>query len=170
MSDDPADSRQLSELVRHCDDMHPDVPRLTVAEFLAHSVHEPWLIVDCRPLRERLVSVLPGSVSLLQFRFQRARRKGKQLLVYRSMTSYQGASKLCVRVCKPGQVPPDAICDPQGAPVPFQPQPAAAPAPQQQPAAAPVAAEPAAAPAQAPQPVQAPQQQPPAQDQPPWTG
>ena len=113
---------------------------------------------------------------------------GKQMQVYRSATTFQGASKLCVRVCGPGQVPPDPICDPQGAPVLYQPpaatvapQPPAQPVQQTQAPAAPAQSaqqqpvaplQPAAAPVQAPQqPVAAPQpaQQQPAQpDQAPW--
>ena len=73
MSDDSPHPRE---------DWRPDVPCLTVAEFLERSAREPWMIVDCRRRNERLVSVLPGSVSLSQFRFQRARRKGRPLLLY----------------------------------------------------------------------------------------
>ena len=93
---------------------------------------------------------------------------GKQLQVYRSTTNFQGANKLCVRVCGAQQVPPDPICDPQGAPVLYQP-PAAAVAPVQQVApAAPVQQQPpVVAPVAAP--VQEPPQQPPTQE-PPWGG
>ncbi|MCE9552869.1 MAG: hypothetical protein K8T91_05775 [Planctomycetes bacterium] len=45
---------------------------------------------------------------------------GKPLVVYRSMTSYQGQSMPCVRVCGPQQVPPDLICDQRGNPVVYQ--------------------------------------------------
>jgi hypothetical protein len=65
--------------------------------------------------------------------------QGKQLLVYRSSTSYQGQAKLCVRVCGPNQTPPDPICDSNGAPVLYQPVAAAQPAPQPPVASQPVA-------------------------------
>lgn len=46
----------------------------------------------------------------------------QKLLVYRSTTSYGGKPMLCVRVCGPQAAPPEAICDPQGGAVFYQPQ------------------------------------------------
>jgi len=46
---------------------------------------------------------------------------GRQLLVYRSTTSFQGESRLCVRLCGPQQPPPDPPCDLHGNLVPYQP-------------------------------------------------
>ena len=87
--------------------------------------------------------------------------RGRQLLVYRSMTTFSGQAMLCVRCCGPSQAPPDPICDAQSNVVPYsqaigQPPQQAAPPQQQQPATP----RPAAAP---PQPAQ-----PPAAS--PWTG
>jgi len=82
---------------------------------------------------------------------------GRQLLLYRSATDFQGQRTLCVRIGGPQQAPAEAICDALGNAVLYQPQAAAAPAaaaPQQ--AAAPVAAVPVAAVPQAAAPVQAP--------------
>lgn len=45
---------------------------------------------------------------------------GKPVMIYRSMTSYQGQSMPCVRVCGPQQGPPDLICDQHGNPVVYQ--------------------------------------------------
>jgi len=94
---------------------------------------------------------------------------GKQLLVYRSSTTFSGQPKLCVRICGAQQTPPDPICDQQGNAVAFQPQ-AVAPAPVPQAAPQPIAVPQAAAPLQAPvaQPQQAsPWQGAPAQPQQP---
>jgi len=116
--------------------------------------------------------------------------RGRQLQVYRSTTSYSGKVLQCIRVCGPGQVTPEAVCDVTGAVVhpnamapaaPIQ-QPAAVPAPaapmaaqQQQPSVAvPAPAAPVAVqqqPAAAPAPVQAQPVAAPAQQQPaaaPW--
>ncbi len=96
---------------------------------------------------------------------------GKQLQVYRSVTTFGSETRLCVRVCGPHQVPPDPICDPQGGPVMYQPPaPLAAPQPRQ-PVASPAAQQPVAVPSpqQPVQPVAQQQPQPPAQD-PPWGG
>jgi|GEM_PF-4055970 len=96
---------------------------------------------------------------------------GKQLQVYRSTTTYGGKVMQCIRVCGPGQVTPEAVCDTQGAVVhpnaiartaPAQ-QPVAAPVQQQ---AAPVQQQPVATPIQ--QPVEAPQPQQPVAAQTPW--
>lgn len=99
---------------------------------------------------------------------------GKQLVIYRSMTSFQGAQTLCIRLCTPHDFPyqepgsqvPETVFDAQGMPVAVQPlQPAAQHAPaQQQPAQASVATAIPQAPAS---PVQA-QQAAPAPVQPPW--
>ena len=71
---------------------------------------------------------------------------GRPLLVYRSTTTFQGTSRLCVRVCGPQQAPPDPICDQQGNAVPYQPQPlqpmALQPAPQTAPVQPPAGAPP----------------------------
>ncbi len=58
---------------------------------------------------------------------------GRQLLLYRSRTTFGNEPKLCVRVCGPTQPPLDPVCDPQGNAVMFQAavQPAPAPIPQQ---------------------------------------
>lgn len=45
---------------------------------------------------------------------------GKQLLVYRSRTTFGNETVLCVRVCGPTQAPPDALCDAQGNAVQIQ--------------------------------------------------
>jgi hypothetical protein len=92
---------------------------------------------------------------------------GRQLLVYRSSTTFGGQPKLCVRVCGPQQSPPDPICDPQGNVVPYS----QAIAQQQQTVQPPVAAQPAAtqpAPVVAPQPVASPQQPAQQQQSAPW--
>lgn len=91
MSDDPIYVRQLGDLVQPCKEQHPDVPWLSVAEYLRRSQDESWQIIDCRPPGERRVSILPGSISLLQFRFQRARHEGKQLLLYCTVGCRSGA-------------------------------------------------------------------------------
>ena len=75
---------------------------------------------------------------------------GKQLLVYRSTTTYSGATRLCVRVCGATQAPPDPICDQQGSAVPYQMPQQAVPvqpvaAPVQQPVAPPTQQQPQAA-------------------------
>ena len=44
---------------------------------------------------------------------------GKQLLVYRTRTQFQGQPKLCVRVSNPHQPPPEPVLDPQGNPVTY---------------------------------------------------
>jgi hypothetical protein len=93
---------------------------------------------------------------------------GQQLVVFRSTTNFQGVSKLCIRVCGPGQAPLDPICDAQGGPVPYQPP--TAPTLEQP------AQQPPTSAAQLDAPVQPPQQgaatpQPPVQPQPdqaPW--
>jgi hypothetical protein len=61
---------------------------------------------------------------------------GKQLQVYRSTTTYSGKVMQCVRVCGPGQAPPEPVCDTQGNLIP--PAAPAAPVAVQQPVAAPV--------------------------------
>ena len=61
---------------------------------------------------------------------------GKQMLVYRSNTTFGNDTVLCVRVCGPAQAPPDVICDAQGNAVAYQPV-VTAPAPAAQPVAAP---------------------------------
>ena len=48
---------------------------------------------------------------------------GRQLLVYRSLTTFGSENRLCVRVCGPQQMPPDPIHDQHGNVVPYQPQP-----------------------------------------------
>lgn len=42
---------------------------------------------------------------------------GKPLLVYRSMTTYEGRTMPCIRICGPHQAPPDLVCDQRGNPV-----------------------------------------------------
>ena len=79
--------------------------------------------------------------------------QGKQLLVYRSATEFQGQRKLCVRVCGSQQSPADTVCDAQGSAVAYQP---AVPAPA------------AVAPTTQTAPVQAPASQPVQSD--PWQG
>ncbi len=91
MSDDPIHVRRSPEVIRRCEDEHSGVPSLSVAEFIERSEREPWLIIDARPRRERLMSVIPGSVSLVQFRFQRAPREGKRLLLYCTVGRRSGA-------------------------------------------------------------------------------
>jgi hypothetical protein len=68
--------------------------------------------------------------------------KNKQLLVYRSSTTFQGQTKLCVRVCGPQEAPPDAVCDSQGAAVLYQPVAAVQPVAQQPTTSTPVPASP----------------------------
>ena len=63
---------------------------------------------------------------------------GKQVLVYRTTTSYGDETMLCVRLCGPQQAPPETPCDKQWQPVRFQPVPPTLPAAQDAPA--PVAA------------------------------
>ena len=84
---------------------------------------------------------------------------GKQLMVYRSVTTFGKETKLCVRVCGPTQAPPDVICDPQGNAVAFE-----SPAPQQPTASA------TAAPTIPPQPTRVPTTHPvaPPQQSSPW--
>ena len=82
MSNDFAHIAFPSAWIPRCQDLTPDVPCLSAAEFLARREDEAWVIVDCRPLRERVVSILPGALSLRQFRFQRARHADKLWLLY----------------------------------------------------------------------------------------
>lgn len=72
---------------------------------------------------------------------------GKQVLVYRSTTAFQGQTRRCIRLCGPTQTPPDPICDQQGNVVPFQP-----PQVVQQPINQPVPQTAQVQPVQAPQP------------------
>ena len=84
---------------------------------------------------------------------------GKQVLVYRSSTTYGNDTVLCIRVCGPTQPPLDPICDAQGIAVLFQAvaQPTTSPAPQSPPAPiSPPAAQPVAAPAAQSQPAAVP--------------
>ena len=60
--------------------------------------------------------------------------RGRQLLVYRSSTTFSGKVMPCVRVCVPGQPPPEVVCDADGnsviATTPSAPQkPVASPSP-----------------------------------------
>lgn len=75
---------------------------------------------------------------------------GKRLVVYRSTCDFAGRIVQCIRLCGPGETPPDPICDLDGHPVPYQPP---APAPQQEtPVAAPQQEPPVAAPQEPPVP------------------
>jgi hypothetical protein len=80
---------------------------------------------------------------------------GRQVQVYRSTTSYSGKVMQCIRLCGPGQVTPEPVCDAQDNLIPpVAPAPAAPVAVQQpftvqqQPVAAPQ--HPVAAPSQTP--------------------
>ena len=121
---------------------------------------------------------------------------GKQLVIYRSMTSFQGRQTLCIRFCAVHEFPykdpeadfPDPVYDAAGQAIPVQPIPqatvAAAPQAMQQPVAQPVAQpvvqqqpvqqapvaqqQPMMPPQQTPVAAQQPPQQPPGPQQPPW--
>ena len=45
----------------------------------------------------------------------------KQVLVYRSTTTYASKVTKCIRICGPNQPPPDPLCDQRGNVVPYPP-------------------------------------------------
>jgi rhodanese-related sulfurtransferase len=82
MSSDARDTQRIKRLVGKCYTMYPDVPWLSVDEFLRQSQRDAWLIVDCRPPRERRVSVIPGSMSSTAFEAEMEQHREENLLIY----------------------------------------------------------------------------------------
>lgn len=62
-----ADGWCAEKLASICDFLLPNVPALSVGEFLDRRGDERWCIVDVRPERERRVSSIPGSLGVEEF-------------------------------------------------------------------------------------------------------
>ncbi|MBL7201264.1 MAG: rhodanese-like domain-containing protein [Anaerolineae bacterium] len=82
MNSDLAYVERIQKLVSTCRPPPPDVPSLSVREYLRRSEREDWTVIDSRSRRERGVSIIPGSISREAFESHATQHARRSLLVY----------------------------------------------------------------------------------------
>ncbi|MCP4537923.1 MAG: rhodanese-like domain-containing protein [Chloroflexi bacterium] len=76
----------IDELAGICRLIHPDAPWVTLDEFAQQCEQEEWMIVDVRRQRERNISIIPGAMTMAEFKARVKKRPWecdeKSILVY----------------------------------------------------------------------------------------
>jgi rhodanese-related sulfurtransferase len=91
MNSKPIHSQRVEKLSNGCLQRFPNVPWLSVDEFLRRSEQEDWSIVDVRSQREQAVSIIPGSLGGEEFEVHIEEHKDKHILVYCTAGCRSGA-------------------------------------------------------------------------------
>ncbi|MDP3981064.1 MAG: rhodanese-like domain-containing protein [Chlamydiota bacterium] len=84
-------SEKLDSLTRECLDRYPDVPSISLKEFLKQQDLSEWVILDVRSKSERDISIIPGAIDAETFDLKKDTFRNKKILVYCTIGCRSGA-------------------------------------------------------------------------------
>jgi len=104
MQNTPFYVEAIEEMSSICRQIYPNAPWLTLDKFVQRSRRAKWVIVDIRPQSERAVSIIPGALSLDEFKARGKKRPGeydgKSILIY--CTAGCRSARYAMQLCESG--------------------------------------------------------------------